>query len=52
MKVEIQNVDSDLISSLNKFWQSEGNGTDDDTDGVISQFSKDSLHDGKRYVTF
>ena len=41
MKVEIQNVDSDLISSLNKFWQIEGNETDDNTDYVISQFSRD-----------
>ncbi|MEM6812755.1 MAG: hypothetical protein AAF549_09855 [Pseudomonadota bacterium] len=51
MKVEVQNVDSDLISSLNKFWQIEGNGTDDDTDGVIGQFSRDIFHDGERYVT-
>ena len=51
MKVEVQNVDSDLISSLNKFWQIEGNGNNDDTDGVISQFYRDTLHDGKRYVT-
>ena len=51
MKVEVQNVDSDLISSLNKLWQIEGNRTDDDTDGVIGQFSRDIFRDLGRCVT-
>ena len=33
IKVEVQNVDSDLISILNKSWQIEGSRIDDDTDG-------------------
>ena len=51
MKVEVQTVDSDLVSKLNKFWQIGVTGNDEDHDGVIGQFSRDIFHDGKRYVT-
>ena len=51
MKVEVQTVDSDLVAKLNKFWQIEQAGADDDRDGVVGQFSRDIFHDGERYVT-